>query len=437
MCSVGFGLGAAVEVGADATAAEDVAALVALGEEELPPHALATRPTSAAATSQVACEDLIRRILIRLPQSISPRDRQSRAMRSIVVPMLNDADRPRVLPRMRRPFACGSASLLALAALTLAACGGSDGTAAPRTGASISPSTRQSASSAAQAPSSTAATSQAPAPAPPRPKPRAPSHPRLLAGALGSGPSAFVPAVTWGGRTAAWVARSPSGVALLSFDQRLVRLALHSGTIDAGATGWRFGPSIGRSERQRVIAAFNGGFRLDVGAGGFESYGRVAVPLQAGLGSIVTYADGSTDIGSWHQEVPRAGGHVASVRQNLQLLIDHGHAAGTLDCLTCWGATLGGVSDPARSALGITRGGRLVWAGGERLTAAALAVALLGAHVVRAVELDINPEWVAAYLYGHRRGGPPAPVPIVPGQPGVPGQFLAPYSRDFFTITAR
>jgi hypothetical protein len=58
--------------------------------------------------------------------------------------------------------------------------------------------------------------------------------------------------------------------------------------------------------------------------------------------------------------------------------------------------------------------------------------------VVRAVELDINPEWVAAYLYGHRGGvAPLAPVPIVPGQPGVPGQFLSPYSRDFFTIVAR
>ena len=57
---------------------------------------------------------------------------------------------------------------------------------------------------------------------------------------------------------------------------------------------------------------------------------------------------------------------------------------------------------------------------------------------MRAVELDINPEWVAAYLYGHRGGnGPLAPVPIVPGQPGAPGQFLAPYSRDFLTIVSR
>ena len=99
---------------------------------------------------------------------------------------------------------------------------------------------------------------------------------------------------------------------------------------------------------------------------------------------------------------------------------------------------LGGVVNPARSALGVTADGHLIWAGGEHLTASGLANVLLGAQVVRAVELDINPEWVAAYVYRHRgERGPLAPVSVVPGQPGVPGKFLAPDSRDFFTIVAR
>ena len=269
-------------------------------------------------------------------------------------------------------------------------------------------------------------------------KPAPPASPRLLGGALGSGPTAFVDVVTWKGRPAVRLSRSASGIALLSFDQRLVRLRLHSGTIDAGATGWRFGPSILGLERRRLVAAFNGGFRLSVGAGGFMSYGRVAVPLQNGLGSIVTYADGATDVGAWRGEVPGPGRPVVSVRQNLPLLVDHGRVAGAVDCDSCWGATLGGVSDPARSALGITAGGRLIWAGGEHLTVADLADALVSAGVVRAVELDINPEWVAGYLYGHRGGAdPPAPVPVVPGQNGIPGQFLAPWSRDFFAVQAR
>ena len=120
------------------------------------------------------------------------------------------------------------------------------------------------------------------------------------------------------------------------------------------------------------------------------------------------------------------------------LLVDHGVPASSVDCRICWGATLGGVADPARSAVGITANGRLVWAGGEHLTVAQLVAALVSAHVVRAVELDINPEWVAGYFYGRRGGrGPLAPVAALRSQNGIPGRYLAPWTRDFFTIVAR
>jgi hypothetical protein len=323
----------------------------------------------------------------------------------------------------RPPVRIWAALAAAATALALAACGGS----APRRTTVV----------VKRAPSTAATSSTATAPKPP-PKPPPPSYPQLLGAALRGGPSPFLPVVRWKGRTAAWLARSPSGVALMSFDQRLLELHLHSGTVDAGTLGWRYGPSVGGAELGHLAAAFNGGFRLDVGAGGFEAYGHVGAPLRDGLGSVVTYTDGTTDIGSWHQGVPAPGKHVASVRQNLSLLIDHGTAASSAGCDSCWGATLGGVAAPARSALGITADGRLIWAGGEQLTVSALAGALLGAHVVRAVELDINPEWVAGYLYGHRGGsGPLAPVPALATQQGIPGQFLSPWSRDFFTIVAR
>jgi hypothetical protein len=52
----------------------------------------------------------------------------------------------------------------------------------------------------------------------------------------------------------------------------------------------------------------------------------------------------------------------------------------------------------------------------------------------RGVELDINPDWVAGYLYVHHATSGPTPVPVVPGQYGIAGHLLAPYSRDFFTV---
>jgi hypothetical protein len=316
----------------------------------------------------------------------------------------------------------GGLLAVATAALALAGCGGGGGggTATGRNSASTRATTTRSSTQAVRVHRRVL-----------------PQYPRVLPAAAGAQPTGFVPAASWRGRTAVWVARQ-SGVALLSFNQQLVGLRLHSGTVDAGSSGWRYGPLIEGSERRRLVSAFNGGFRLDTGSGGFQLGGRTAVALSPGLGSIVTYASGLTDIGAWHDGEPASGQPVVSVRQNLHLLVSGGRPTANLDCLLCWGATLGGTPSPARSGLGITADGRLIWAGGENLTPAALAAVLIGARVQRAVELDINPEWVAAYLYGHHGAhGPLAPVPIVPGQPGVPGQFLAPYSRDFFTVVAR
>ena len=121
--------------------------------------------------------------------------------------------------------------------------------------------------------------------------------------------------------------------------------------------------------------------------------------------------------------------------QNQRLLVDHGAVAETAaGCvLACWGGTVGDRESVARSGLGITAGGQLVWAAGERLLPAELGAALVSAGAVRAIELDINPDWVAGYLYVHHRGGP-SPVPVVPGQLGIAGMLLEPYSRDFLTI---
>lgn len=248
--------------------------------------------------------------------------------------------------------------------------------------------------------------------------------------------STWNPVATVGGRATAWIALR-SGVTLLRFDQSLTHLALHAGSEEPGGRGWTYGDHIGASEAHRVVAAFNGGFKLNYRSVGFVADGRVAVPLTVGLGSIVTYRNGMTQIGAWHEGVPARGLAIASVLQNLHLLVDHGAASPRVGgcSVSCWGATLGGGAAVARSALGITGNGQLVWGAGERLSPGMMAQALVGAGVVRAVELDINPEWVAGYLYQHH-GGSPSPEPVVPGQLGIPGRLLAPYSRDFFTILA-
>jgi hypothetical protein len=185
-----------------------------------------------------------------------------------------------------------------------------------------------------------------------------------------------------------------------------------------------------------VVAAFNGGFKLTYSNVGFVSGGHVAVALKPGLASIVTYTDGTSNIAGWLNGVPTKRKKVFSVLQNQQLLIDRGVASPTVaSCLICWGATIQSLTSVARSGIGITQSGQLVWAAAEHLTPAELAAALVAAGAVRAIELDINPHWVAGYLYPHHASGP-VPVPIVPGQEGILGQLLTPYSRDFLAVVA-
>jgi len=239
-----------------------------------------------------------------------------------------------------------------------------------------------------------------------------------------------------GGRPAAWLARR-SGVTLMRVDQQFVHLSLHAGSNDGGTVGWTYGDRIAAQEVPRLVAAVNGGFKLTYTDVGFMSGGHVAVPLKAGLASIVTYADGTTNIGAWEAGVPSTRKTVFSVLQNQRLLVDRGVAAATVSScvIQCWGGTIGLLTVVARSGIGITANGQLVWAAGQRLSPSGLAAALIGSGAVRAIELDINPWWVAGYLYPHRPGGP-SPVPLVPGQRGIVGAFFKPYSRDFLTFVA-
>jgi hypothetical protein len=329
--------------------------------------------------------------------------------------------RRRARTHSREAFICA-----ALACATLAACASGCGEAGsskrPRT------STPRPTSGAGATPGSASATTATVA-APPPPPTLTVRSPRSVHGAWR--------VVAWvHGQPAAWIA-ARANATLMRFDQRFTHLDLHSGVNDGGAGGWTYGDHITRREIHLVVAAVNGGFKLTYKDVGFVSGRRVAVPLKPGLASIVMYRDGVSDIGAWHEGVPSAGRPVLSVLQNQHLLVNNGEPAATVNgCLiACWGETIGSVTTVARSGIGITADGQIVWAAGEQLSPAGIAHALVVAGAVRAVELDINPFWVAGYLYVHRPSGP-EPAPVVPGQHGIEGQLLQPANRDFLAVVA-
>ena len=216
-----------------------------------------------------------------------------------------------------------------------------------------------------------------------------------------------------------------------------VRYRLHSGSQDPGPVALRVvraGPQIGRRERRRLLAAFNGGFLLSAGAGGYEQEDHVISPLRRGLASLVINRSGAAAVGAWGSQVPRPHEAVLSVRQNLRLLVRHGHATRAAADWNIWGATLGGGEYVARSALGQNAAGELIYAGSMSASPADLAAALVHAGARRAMELDINPEWVQLDV-AHRPGGPLRAA--IPGQARPADQYLSGWTRDFIAVLAR
>jgi hypothetical protein len=215
-----------------------------------------------------------------------------------------------------------------------------------------------------------------------------------------------------------------------------VQYVLHSGSGDPGAAAAglvRAGPAVVGAERRRLLAAFNGGFRLNTGAGGYEQEGHVISPLQRGFASLVIDRSGQARIGVWGRGLPAGGEAVYSVRQNLQLLVSNGQPTGDAADWGQWGATLGGGEYVARSALGQDASGDLIYAASMSASPADLAFALVRNGARIAMELDINPEWVQ--LDTARRPGGPLSV-AVPGQYRPADQYLAGWTRDFITVLA-
>ena len=215
-----------------------------------------------------------------------------------------------------------------------------------------------------------------------------------------------------------------------------VTYRLHGGSADPGypaLSGLRGGPAVGRTERRALLAGFNGGFMLNVHAGGYEQDRRVISPLVRGMASLVIYRSGAAAIGTWGHGLPHTGEPVYSVRQNLRLLVSAGHVTAAAGNWGLWGSTLGGGEYVARSALGQDAAGNLIYAASMSASPAALAAALVHAGARRAMELDINPEWVQLDV-AHHPGG--ALRTAVPGQVRPASQYLSGWTRDFITVLA-
>jgi Phosphodiester glycosidase len=241
----------------------------------------------------------------------------------------------------------------------------------------------------------------------------------------------------------------PAGIAWM--DTHLLTARLYSGSKSPGGGPYRYTAPIQPAQAATLVAAFNGGFIMNAAGGGYYTQGRTIDSLRPGAASLVIYADGRVDIGTWGSDV-RMERNVVSVRQNLMPLVADGRPtprAASTDW-QAWGSTCGtascaatvpGIEHQWRSGLGITADGALVYAAGPALDPLQLAQLLVRAGAVRGMQLDINPDWPVFVSYDPLAGalaGPSNGRKLLSSTVQGPSTFFESWwARDFVTMSAR
>ena len=219
-------------------------------------------------------------------------------------------------------------------------------------------------------------------------------------------------------------------------DRRALRAVIYNGNNQPGGSGWQHGDHVPTSQTPGLVAALNGGFRLDMARGGYQSEGRVVHPFLTGRATFGVRVDGTVDLGVWGRDLQPTTPY-ASAFQSLDLIVDGGNDVPGLsrDDHLRWGETLGGRVFVWRSGVGIDARGNLVYAAGV-LDIVSLADVLRAAGAVRAMELDINSYWVSFDTFVPGANGP-VPTKLLPNMERSANRYLVPDSRYFVAMFAR
>lgn len=235
-------------------------------------------------------------------------------------------------------------------------------------------------------------------------------------------------------------ARPYERVYLFAFDMRALALRFVAGTRDPrSTTGVRGTGRIVEEDKPGLVAAFNGGFKIEHGAFGTVESRGVVIPPTPGWATVAVDTDGRARFGVWDVDgaLPES---VFSLRQNLPPLIADGLVNPTR--VRQWGqlvARLDAEHTP-RSALGVSDGGILLYAWSLAASADQMGEAMRRAGARFAMHLDMNPGHTGLSFLAP--GEPPAGPPRVLGA-GAPemdhraDRWSGVETRDFFYLVER
>lgn len=229
--------------------------------------------------------------------------------------------------------------------------------------------------------------------------------------------------------------------ALVRMDLRATQLHLVAGTQEPISSARVARPGVipvADRKADRLLAAFNGGFKAANGDFGMYVNGVTLLQPSDGLATLAIYRDGHARIGVWGSDMTATPDMIA-YRQNCPLLLDGGQLTdqANSDDPALWGKTVKNKIATWRSGLGLSADGRyLIYAAGDGLTVPSLAQALASGGADRAMQLDIN-SWWARFVTFAPSGSHLVAQKLLADMVGDTRQFLVPDTRDFFYLTAR
>ena len=217
-------------------------------------------------------------------------------------------------------------------------------------------------------------------------------------------------------------------------DSKRTQLAYVPGLAEPPEIAHRGPAEIPAARRRDLVATFNGGFPLETSNAGLVMRGETIAPMVNGIATLVEYRDGRIDIVRWEHGA-KPSPHVWFAKQNLPPIVYEGRLNPNLSDGPEWGATVNNAVRVWRSGIGVDRRGNLIYAVANYQTVGSLAEILKRAGAVRALELDINEDWVS--FIGYRRPGAREPAQLLPDIYRPADRYLTPDERDFFAVYAK
>jgi hypothetical protein len=192
--------------------------------------------------------------------------------------------------------------------------------------------------------------------------------------------------------------RSWAEVFVVAIDLRRARIYLRPGkkepaATEPGAEGMSRPGYVPEEHRERVLAAFNGGFKTEHGQYGMFTEGKLLVKAKPDVCAVAAYGDDTIRLATWNELEPTAA-QMVWWRETPVCMYEKGKLHWRLadpELAKKWGATLDGETVIRRSAIGISEKGDVLYiAISNHTTARVIADGIAHAGAVTVAQLDVN-----------------------------------------------